>query len=56
VDNANTVAAAMTNAAATKIVPLTPKITPDGDGGMTFSIPENMGYSLTEITQQKILI
>jgi hypothetical protein len=50
------VAAAIANAAATKIVPLTPKITRDGDGGTTFSIPANMGYSLTEFVQGKILI
>lgn len=55
-ENANSVAAAMANASATKIVPLTPEISPGDNGGMMFSIPENMGYSLTEFTQENILI
>ncbi|MBT4750486.1 MAG: NUDIX domain-containing protein [Rhodospirillaceae bacterium] len=55
-ESGDTVAAAMENAAATEIVPLTPRITPAEDGGTVFSIPKNMGYSLTEFTQEKLLI
>ena len=55
VENAKTVAEAVTHAKATEIVALTPVITQGGDG-MTFSIPKNMGYSLTEFTQEKSFI
>ena len=54
-ENANSVAEAIAHAARAKVVPLTPKITPAADG-MVFSIPKNMGYSLTEFTQEKSLI
>ncbi|NQV54489.1 MAG: NUDIX hydrolase, partial [Rhodospirillales bacterium] len=47
-----TVEAAFKDAANTEIHTLTP-IIERGDGGMTFSIPENMGYSLTKFTQEK---
>jgi 8-oxo-dGTP pyrophosphatase MutT (NUDIX family) len=54
-ENANSVAEAIVHAARAEVVPLTPKITPAADG-MVFSIPKNMGYSLTEFTQEKSLI
>ncbi len=55
-ESGDTVAAAMEIAAATEIVPMTPRIKPAEEGGTVFSIPNNMGYSLTEFTQDKLLI